>query len=61
VSLGITLAIELYGDVAQIIAFSEAGAVKQEGTVSDEVRPILSLVARTSLGPVIAAITAVPR
>jgi hypothetical protein len=39
---GDTLAIKLYGDLAQIIAFSETGNGKQKGPVSAEAGPILS-------------------
>ncbi len=42
---GDTLAIKLYGDLAQIIAFSETSADKQKGPVSGEAGPILSVVA----------------
>ena len=44
---GGTLAIKLYGDLAQIIAFSETSADKQNGPVSDEAGPVLSVVAGT--------------
>ena len=44
---GDALAIKLYGDLAQIIAFSETSADKQKGPVSAEAGPILSVVAWT--------------
>jgi len=56
---GDALAIKLYGDLAQIIAFSETSAGQQKGPVSAEAGPILSVVAgtrnqlcRTQLGKV---------
>jgi hypothetical protein len=39
---GDTLAIKLYGDLAQIIALSERRAGEQKGPVSDEVGQLLS-------------------
>jgi site-specific DNA recombinase len=42
-----TLAIKLYGDLAQIIAFSETRADKRNGPVSSEAGPVLSVVAGT--------------
>jgi len=44
---GGTLAIKLYGDLAQIIAFSETSADKRNGPVSSEAGPLLSVVAGT--------------
>ncbi len=48
---GDTLAIKLYGDLAQIIAFSETRADEQKGPVSDETGPILSVVAGRGFDP----------
>jgi site-specific DNA recombinase len=44
---GDTLAIKPYGDLAQIIAFSETSAGQQKGPDSAEAGPILSLVTGT--------------
>jgi hypothetical protein len=44
---GDALAIKLYGDLAQIIAFSETSTGQQKGPVSAEAGPILSVVAGT--------------
>jgi hypothetical protein len=44
---GDTLAIKLYGDLAQIIAFSETATGKQKDPVSAEAGPLLSVVAGT--------------
>src|SRR5260221_13062565 len=48
---GDALAIKLYGDLAQIIAFSETSAGHQKGPVSDEMGPILSVVAGRGFEP----------
>jgi site-specific DNA recombinase len=48
---GDTLAIKLYGDLAQIIAFSETATGKQKGPVSGEAGPILSVVAGRGFEP----------
>jgi site-specific DNA recombinase len=46
-----TLAIKLYGDLAQIIAFSETSADKQKGPVSGKAGPLLSVVAGRGFEP----------
>jgi site-specific DNA recombinase len=48
---GGTLAIKLYGDLAQIIAFSEASGDKRNGPVSSEAGPLLSVVAGRGFEP----------
>src|SRR5260221_7986318 len=48
---GGTLAIKLYGDLAQIIAFSESGNAKSKGPVSYETGPLLSVVAGRGFEP----------
>src|SRR5260370_24737600 len=48
---GDMLAIKLYGDLAQIIAFSETSAGQQKGPISDEMGPILSVVAGRGFEP----------
>ena len=48
---GDTLAIKLYGDLAQIIAFSETATGKQKDPVSGEAGPILSVVAGRGFEP----------
>ena len=48
-----TLAIELYRDLAQIIAFSDASTGKQNGPVSDEAGSLVSVVAGTRKPPTV--------
>jgi hypothetical protein len=48
---GDTLAIKLYGSLAQIIPVSETSTGKQKGAVSDEAGPILSVVAGRGFEP----------